>query len=521
MINTLNIDKFRILENIEIKFGKTITAIAGHNALGKSTILGLVGNIVEYKEYNNIFGKKYRTEFSEIFKATPEYDKTGQHKGHFTINEKEIISFRSAWQNNNTRFRIIPKRQDHNNNNTESKYPLPVIYLGLSRLYPIGEVGNEGEKIDYKLTEIENKWFIDNYKTIFSSFDTINNISGNSTKEVKSNFVGINTNKYNTLTNSAGQDNLSQILLSIISFRRLKQKITNENKEWNGGVFIIDEIDATLHPKAQVELINILHKNAKKLNVQIIFTTHSLSIMKYMTEKYENKPKFGNAFVLNFISNANQKIRVLKNPTYELIKNNLCVTLSEKSKKQSKIIVYSEDDDTRWFLKKLLYGHNNKLDLINIDFGCDQLYKLLIKDPIHFSKVLFVVDADVKQSNKKFTDKSNVLALPGETRPENILYDYLSNPDSNIWDNEDNIQNGFTMQYIQDNGPESSNYNNKTIEREKFSSWFYDKKKELEDYKVFNYWKKENLQLVEEFRTEFITKYNLLAIKNNIDTIKK
>ena len=55
MIKKLHIEKFRLFHNQDFFFGKVITAISGQNAVGKSTLLGLAGNIVEDKS-QNIFG---------------------------------------------------------------------------------------------------------------------------------------------------------------------------------------------------------------------------------------------------------------------------------------------------------------------------------------------------------------------------------------------------------------------------------------------------------------------------------
>ena len=60
MINSLEIEEFRMFRDRKFELGKRITVFAGQNATGKSTLLGLLGNMVESKE-KNIFGKQYRT----------------------------------------------------------------------------------------------------------------------------------------------------------------------------------------------------------------------------------------------------------------------------------------------------------------------------------------------------------------------------------------------------------------------------------------------------------------------------
>ena len=61
-------------------------------------------------------------------------------------NDNEIVcDFRTTWQKYGKedetaeRFRLIPKWMKEDGNTTEAKLERPVLYLGLSRLFPIGE----------------------------------------------------------------------------------------------------------------------------------------------------------------------------------------------------------------------------------------------------------------------------------------------------------------------------------------------------------------------------------------------
>src|SRR5699024_12847797 len=66
-------------------------------------------------------------------------------------------------------------------------------------------------------------------------------------------------------------------------------------------LFRSDEIEACLHPSAQVNMINYLYKWAKDKGVQVVLTTHSLHIIQNI---YLNKDKEldENDIVINFIS---------------------------------------------------------------------------------------------------------------------------------------------------------------------------------------------------------------------------
>lgn len=66
-INWIHIHHFRKLKDIRIDIGERITVIAGHNGIGKSTILGLIANGSELKGYQSYFDKIFQSQFQEIF----------------------------------------------------------------------------------------------------------------------------------------------------------------------------------------------------------------------------------------------------------------------------------------------------------------------------------------------------------------------------------------------------------------------------------------------------------------------
>ncbi len=258
-------------QNQTIILGKYITILAGRNSTGKSTILGLLANRSEIKKnqgttYN---GKQFRAEFGEIFKGSNMFDKSQSNRVEITLtdeegNEIDYRKFRTAWQNGNERFRIIPRKDLDYGKITEAKFEIPVLYIGLSLLFPIGEsADNSIKSANIKFDKNEDKeWFITQYQDIISVYDEITNITGLTIGETdKKNGIGINTKHYDYLTNSAGQDNLGQLLMALLSFHKLS-KIRTDN--WNGGLLLIDEIDATLHPSAQKKINKSINTNSKK-----------------------------------------------------------------------------------------------------------------------------------------------------------------------------------------------------------------------------------------------------------------
>ena len=89
------------------------------------------------------------------------------------------------------------------------------------------------------------------------------------------------TAKYSNLGNSAGQDNLGQILTAILSFRELKKKIGDR---YDGGILLIDEVDAALD-KRNSERLAVLIKKYMKTG-QYIIVTHNDAIITESTLLY-------------------------------------------------------------------------------------------------------------------------------------------------------------------------------------------------------------------------------------------
>ena len=76
-IKKLTIKNFRHMrKDVEIEFGNKLTVISGQNGTGKSTILGMVGQVFDYKgaekTKNNL---EFATKYSEIFTFCKTYDK--------------------------------------------------------------------------------------------------------------------------------------------------------------------------------------------------------------------------------------------------------------------------------------------------------------------------------------------------------------------------------------------------------------------------------------------------------------
>lgn len=521
MLHSIHITDFRQFKNCDITFGKYITCIAGFNGTGKTTVMGLAGNsmMLSPKVMKTIANKQFKIEFRDLFKGSKKFDisKSNICRVNFSdfANPNEIIDNRISritWQENGERFRVIPEWQFKDEKTGKmrkksSKYPMPTYYLGLSRLYPVGETDDDELNFkDFIMTEADKNWFVKAYKNILSMEESPSNFEAISIPKASKKFsIGICTEKYDYLTNSSGQDNLSQILLSVLSYKKCFEKLASE---WKGGVLFIDELDTTLHPSAQIKLCDFLYSEANKYKFQIVFTTHSFSLLEYITTKTAyNSDEDLNNYQIVYLTNANGQLQIITNPSKLMIQNDLFIKTSE----QRKIDIICEDKANRRFLKALI---KNFLDYVQIDekinVGCDQLKAFYDFNPKIFSSILLIVDGDTHDNNnlKDFLQNENVLVLPTNIPPDKLIYEYLCETTN---ENNFNDELGFTKRFIKENGPAS--YTNKAEERQKYSSWFHDNLERINDCKCFENWCEEHSDECTDFINEFINKYNRIAKK--------
>lgn len=341
IIEQIDIEKFRGLEKVSIKFNKPVNAIIGKNGTMKTTLLGMLAHPFTLKtgamlsEQPLIGGKEFNSPMSDKFKFSDKYDMPGEHKWSLQVNEKiyskKIYTCISERRSDNGKLRFWSTEGREKNMNY---IQCPVIYLSLKRLLPIGEEARL-QINPSKLTEEEEKFYINAHNKILISTEVIQNVqdilssNGNSKHT-----LGPETASTDAWTISAGQDNIGRIILAVLSMIRLKEKYP---KEYIGGIICIDELESTLYPAAQEKLVEFMYDSAQKYNLQYFFTTHSISVINFLkTGKYNNRNS------ITYLQKTNGKIKITENPSLRDIENNLNVVAGRREL-SSKIKVYCED----------------------------------------------------------------------------------------------------------------------------------------------------------------------------------
>ncbi|WP_319508993.1 AAA family ATPase [uncultured Methanolobus sp.] len=491
-VKYLHINQFRHVNGVKMEFGKRMTAIAGQNGSGKSSILGLVGHVFVYRNQTSIktlSNKNFETVYSEIFKFSyPEFDKPKNHNYEVELSDGNKIAVTSydrieKDKDKSLRFRVGKSSKGG------GKIQHPVIYLGLRRLFPLAQeenisfdksiLLNEQEKEIYQ--KLHNEILLLDEEIIPEYVETVNKKS-----------YGARTKKYDSIGNSAGQDNIGQIITAILSFRRLKEQKGND---YEGGILLIDEIDSTLYPAAQTKLIEKLFRWAQNLDLQIIFTTHSLEVLEFISNEY----KQSNDCKIIYLSNSSGNIENEQDEvSIKEIINDLKV-LPPSKEEYNKIPVFCEDEEARLWIKNLLpIQIKNKLEFVNETFGCGELVQWAGKKISPLKNSIFVIDGDQFNSIKKTNKNSKLVLLPGKESPEKLFFNYLKSLDAgcDFWGRT----GGYTKQVC------FRNLNSISDNRVVMKNWL----KEQKTYcgrgysRLFTHWKNSHLKEAETFNDEFI-----------------
>ena len=531
-ISELYIERFRLFRGNTIKLGRYITAISGFNATGKSTVLGLLGHCGELKPRKGrpLLHSAFKAELGEILKFSEPYDERITDLGRITFADPVApvpsqLLYRAFWQKyrGGRRYRIIPKRTAEWA--SSGKIEWPTLYLGLGRLYPLGEsLKVDKTNLSAKLSEEDNKYIIENAKHILSIREDSDNFTVASISETnKKKVVGFNTDTYDYLSNSAGQDNLGQLLMAILSFRKLKTQLGNS---WCGGLLLVDELDAALHPLAQNRLVDFIYRQAEEIGLQIVFTTHSLGLLEHICTKTRYNSDTGiNNCELVTLTNANGPVEVIQNSSFDSIHKELMATYCISASR--KIRVFSEDGEARFFIRKLLESYSARFKLLEVSFGRDHLLKMLTDDFTSFSQFIYIFDGDLTDEEitpyvAKLAPRKVgcILRLPGGKRPEQVIWEYLGQlPHDHpflLWSSSRDT--GYTKRAIIEHGPFSDDFGRLDKERDRYKEWFKTNVQLMED--VYPFWVDDNRQSIAEFVNDFIEAHNWIARRSFIPIIR-
>lgn len=546
IIRSIEIEKFRAFQQASFALGKRITAISGRNATQKTTVLGMIGQPFTISKNHPMYGCKtidgynFRSQFKEKFKLSAEHDIIGEHKWRLNLHT-------GVYSNSYYAVESIARRQRDREPtlrfwNAESRssgagyIQLPVYFLSLSRLFPIGESGKT-QNISPALTDEELAYCIDNYRTILS----IQNIPGTPSIGLEKGasaktFSGISDGVHDIFTNSAGEGNITKIILAILSFKRLKEQY---GREYKGGILLIDELDATLYGFSQKKLVDYLWEAAGEYKIQVVFTTHSPIILKQVN-KYQRRERLDKGINLPLF--AYDSSIVYLEPQYdgEGVRTIMPKNISSTSELNavlndinlvgptsgSKINVYCEDaraiSFTQYTLSRAL-GINLDLymNFVDIDLGWPNYVQLYEKGVPEFKNNVVLLDGDVP-SKPEYRSKERVISAAGNFLflplvIEKGLFEQLKDHTAfNKFQTDYSNVPALNYDICFSEWPlEANRYG--TAE---FKNWFRHTEGILGDQNIlFSFWYDEHRTECDDFVDKFVQTFNLLAEREEVDAL--
>jgi len=440
-LKKLVIEKFRALNNVEVEFGDHITVVCGKNGTSKSSILGIAAQIFSFEKdyakdeaisFRPIAGGNFKSQYSEHFRISEKFDIPGSMKVNIELQDGYTSEAATAKLELIKRGKL-PRPVVRNNStatgNTSRNFTHPVIFLSLKRLYPIAAR-------DYEVSDFE---YLNRHKKEFINLtnELLNRSSSHatSTDGTISSAVAHGEN-YDHESVSAGEDNAGQIILALMSFKKLK----DEYPDYKGGLLLIDEADAGLFPTAQVNLLKMLDRECKALNLQVVMTSHSPVLIEYA---FEQSQQFRKRYKTVYLSNTFGDVQVMQDWSWAQISADINTkTVAIKSGASlPPINVYFEDGEAADFFAALISRQPIKkftAPMLGITLGCSNYLQFIQKGIPEFSQRSIVcLDADQapKIDGKSF---KTIILLPGELPPDQLIFEYLYNlPASHdFWKND-------------------------------------------------------------------------------------
>ena len=551
VIKSIEIEKFRAFENVSFYLGKRITAISGRNATQKTTVLGMIGQPFTISKNHPMYGCKtidgynFRSQFKEKFKISETHDIIGEHKWklnlYHEVNEKGYFSVESIARHQKNKKTTLRFWNAESRASGAGYIQLPVYFLSLSRLYPIGESGKT-KSVKIELTKEEEKYCIDKYREILAiqviPMDSSGKPESSSVGVEKSassrTFCGVSDNVHDIFTNSAGEGNITKIIMAMLSFKRLKEQY---GKDYKGGVLLIDELDATLYGFSQKKLVDYLWESSKEFRVQVIFTTHSPIVLKqvnkYQREEWQTKGQ-GLPFdayesaIVYLQPNYNQKGERIILPQNIASSSELSIALNDInlliSTDRTKLNIYCEDARAISFVRYILserLGINQDLymNFVDIDLSWNNYVHLCEKRVPEFRNNVVILDGDVRNqrgfvARKKVLEESqNFLILP--LTIEKDLFIELKKPIA-FSDFQSKFSNVSTLNYdiCFCNWTKTS----EEYETLDFKHWFEHLENILGDQTIlYAFWYNRHHEECDKFLDDFVKTFNLLANRMELD----
>jgi len=429
-LKKLAIEKFRALENVEITFGDHITVVCGKNGTSKSSILGIAAQIFSFEKdyvkdsplsFRQIAGGHFKSQYSEHFRISNEFDVPGSMAVNIDLHDGYVAQAATAnleLMKRGKSPRPVVRNNSTADGNTSRNFTHPVVFLSLKRLLPI--VDRDYSVGDFEYLEAHKQEFIGLTNELLNR-----NLSKATATAGTINSAVAHGENYNQDSVSAGEDNAGQIVLALMSFKKLKE----EYSDYRGGLLLIDEADAGLFPTAQINLLKILDRECRNLDLQVVMTSHSPVLIEYA---FEQSQLYRRKWKTVYLSNTYGGVQVMQDWSWAQISAdiNTKTIAADAGAALPCVNVYFEDREAYDFFAALMTRQPLKKytrPLSEVTLGCSNYLSLIEKKIPEFSErsiVCLDADAAVQVQRKQF---KTVVLLPGTLPPDQLIFQHLYN----------------------------------------------------------------------------------------------
>lgn len=417
----IQIQSFRSLKSQSLVLGEHVTVLSGRNGTMKTSLMGLLGHPFS-SDAKDAFGADLKTPLAGVFKLSPTfdtddycYDMKLQTVSGDVVSESVVI-YRVEGKTN--RHRIVVSGAERGDGN----FNYNTSFLNLKRLFPLSDTQaapTTDRSINLSADEAED--LKDFFETIFpsSEYETFVPVHQ---KKVKTTFALAGASaRYDWNSISSGEDNLGAIFNRLVGFRRAYV----QGQVAGNGILCIDEFESSLHPVAQLRLLDYLYRWSARYKVQIVVATHSLHLIQHLY--LSHAPNLAaNRIVINFVSKSGARednFPILHNPDYSLAYKELTFTSPEKVAAARKLKVFCEDENAVHYAKRLI---KSKDVLAAVEFHSSMdpnggkvgtswtaLRQLCVQYPLLLEGSLALFDADIGPAElSKIKNSELYLVLP-------------------------------------------------------------------------------------------------------------
>ncbi len=386
-LENIQISGLRGWASKSINFNFPITAIVGENGSGKSTLLQAAACAYE----NKIQSSKYYP--STFFVNTP-WDSVSEVSLAYRVKTGQTISnFKISKPSKRWSF---PKRRP-------TKRPTRSVYIfDISRTLPLDATVGYAKIAKQAVSEISSEFIDDEYREHLShimsrKYDTARFAKSDADENRDVGLLERTFGEMSQFHQGAGEATTLNLIHAVQSMP-------------DHSLMIIDEVEASLHPRAQRRLMRFLLSLIRQKRIQLIMSTHSPYVLSEL-------PREARVLLIPGPRGPNVIYRVSTEFAMSSIDESV----------QPEVYIFVEDREAAVFLREILASDVQTASILERiaikPVGPANVVQILGKlghqDQLHF-KSLGILDADVES-----TPDSHCLKLPGSDAPERVVYSAL------------------------------------------------------------------------------------------------